>query len=45
MTYFLSQFLILTAIILVGSFLLAGAVLFVKDILWGDEEQESEESL
>ena len=33
MTYFLSQFLILTALILVASWLLAGAILFVKDLI------------
>lgn len=33
MSYFLSQFLILTAIILIASWLLAGAILFVKQLI------------
>lgn len=33
MSYFLSQFLILTAIILICSWLLAGAILFVKQLI------------
>lgn len=33
MSYFLSQFLILTAIILIGSWLLAGAILFIQQVV------------
>ena len=40
MSYFLSQFLPLTAIILIASWLLAGAILFIQQVVEDFKEKE-----